>query len=168
MHADTPTNYMIGKGHTCATWWGGFTEQVQDVLLDGTARQRAGLSWYRPARVQLLAAPGHDGESDAPVWSALLVDGVAVSYDDVVGVRMDESALEFIVEHKPSSPTAQDEPLQHLRMFTRSEFNLWREALYPKITNPVLPVDGIKPTAHAAAQKWLAHKLEDAAASSSL
>ena len=125
-----------------------------ELLLDGTARWRAGLSWYRPARVQLLAVPGHDGESNASPWSALVVDGVTVPYDQVAGVRMDESALEFIVELKSRTPTAQDEPLQHLRMFTRSEFNLWREALYPKISNStLLDAPGNKPSAVHAAQK---------------
>ena len=138
------------------------------MLLEGTVRSRTGLAWYKSPRVQLLAAPAHIGVSGAPTWSALVVDGVTLPYDQVARVRMDESALEFIVELKSRTPTAQDEPLQHLRMFTRSEFNLWREALGPKIINKALPVDGIKPTAHAAVQKWLAHKLEDAAASSSL
>ena len=121
------------------------------MLLDGTTRLRAGLSWYKPARVQLLAAPA--GDADAPSWSALVVDGVTVPYDEVVGVRMDESALEFIVEQD-------DSPRQHLRMSTRSEFNLWREALYPKISNPTLQgasADGSKPSAVHAAQKWLNH-----------
>ena len=79
---------------------------------------------------------------------------------------MDENALEFIVELKSRTPTAQDEPLQHLRMFTRSEFNLWREALYPKISNStLLDAPENKPSAVHAAQKWLAHS-EVAAASS--
>ena len=127
------------------------------VLLDGTARWRAGMSWYKPARVQLLAAP--PGESDAPSWSALVVDGVTVPYDEVVGVRMDESALEFIVEQDHS-------PRQHLRMSTRSEFNLWREALYPKLTSSTLqstPAES-KPSAVYTAQKWLKHA-DDAATS---
>ena len=145
----------------------------KDVLLNGTAHRRADLSWYRPAHVQLLSAP--DGESDSPSWSALVVDGVAVPYNEVVRVRMDESALEFIVEysptaqcpyrvaHTPHSPTGEDESLrQHLRMSTCSEFNLWREALYPKIARQSTSGES-KPSPIYAAQKWLEHA-ESAAA----
>ena len=131
-------------------------EVGKGVLLDGTARQRAGLSWYKPARVQLLAAPA--GHSDVS-WSALVVDGVTMPYDKVVRVRVDESALEFIVEQD-------DSPRQHLRMSTRSEFNLWREALDPKINNTILQSTpaASKPSAFYAAQKWL-HHADDAATS---
>eukprot|EP00964_Phaeocystis_antarctica_P064983 scaffold39135_cov66-Phaeocystis_antarctica.AAC.4 len=122
----------------------------QGVLLDGSARQRSGLSWYHPARVQLLAAPTQDGAPESPAWSALVLNGVAVPYEEVAGVRMDEGMLEFIVEHNGKHT--------HLRMFTRSEFNLWREALDPKITYPTR--HGVhaesKPSAVLAAQKWLA------------
>ena len=126
------------------------------VLLDSPARQRSGLSWYLPTRVQLLAAPKQDGAPEAPAWSALVLNGVAVPYEAVAGVRMDESKLEFIVEH--------DETHTHLRMYTRSEFNLWREALNaghwrggPMINNPTLHVPAeSKPSAVQAAQKWLA------------
>ena len=120
----------------------------------------------------------HNGGSDAPTWSALVVDGVTLPYEQMAGVRMDESALEFIVDR---TRTAQedDPPRQHLRMYTRSEFNLWREAFDSKITNNTLHVHpqgnastsaGVEPTdvaaqSHVAAQKWLAHTLEDAAAS---
>merc|ERR1711957_1110610 len=90
----------------------------KDVLLEGTVRSRTGLSWYRPTRVQLL---------DTPAWSALVTDGVAVPYEEVARVRVDEGALEFIIEHK-STPQA------HMRFYARAEFNLWREALGPKIT----------------------------------
>ena len=139
-----------------------------ELLLDGTARWRAGLSWYRPARVQLLAAPGHDGESNASPWSALVVDGVTVPYDQVAGVRMDESALEFVLEQTPRTTAALDAPpRQHLRMYTRFEFNLWREALSPIIANTTLHAQscacisaGSKPSAVHAAQKWLAHAEE--------
>ena len=98
---------------------------VEGVLLETMARSRMGLSWFKPARVQLLAVPAHNGVPDAPAWSVFVVDGVAVPYEEVAGVRMDESALEFIVERK----SGQADSLQHLRMLTRSEFNLWREAL---------------------------------------
>ena len=67
------------------------------VLLDSTARWRAGLSWWRPVHVQLLAAPVHsvdtpDAKPDAkgPSWSALVVDGVAVPYEEVRTVWMDD------------------------------------------------------------------------------
>ena len=125
------------------------------VLLDNSVRQRTGMSWYRVIRAQLLAAPEQDGVSEASPWSALVVDGVAVPYEEVARVRMDESALEFIVEH--GKDTLQ---LQHLRMFTRPEFNLWREALHPKITNPTLHMETkteSKPSAVLAAHKWLAN-----------
>ena len=128
------------------------------MLLEGTVRSRTGLAWYKSSRVQLLAAPAHIGVSGAPTWSALVVDGVTLPYDQVARVRMDESALEFIVELKSRTPTAQDEPLQHLRMFTRSEFNLWREALCPAETsNPTLHMDTEStPSAVDVAHKWLA------------
>ena len=141
----------------------------QGLLLDSSVRQRSGLSWYRPARVQLLAAPKQDGAPEAPAWSALVLNGVAVPYEAVAGVRMDESKLEFIVEH--------DETHTHLRMYTRSEFNLWREALGPMIFNTTLHAQSCasisaasKPSAVHAAQKWLAHAelhAEDGAASCS-
>ena len=133
----------------------------KNVLLEGTARVRTGLAWFKPTHVQLLAAPALDNMPDAPAWSALVVDGVAMPYEEVAGVRMDESVLEFIVEHKPRSTTAQDKPTVHihLRMFTRSEFNLWREALKPEVNNPTLYVQTkSKPSAVHVAQKWLANE----------
>jgi hypothetical protein len=137
------------------------TAAGKGVLLEATARVRTGLAWFRPTHVQLLAAPAAlDSMPDAPAWSALVLGGVAVPYEEVAGVRMDESALEFIVEHKPRSTTAQDDPpRQHLRMHTRPEFNLWREALGPIIIAPLSPTSEAskKPTAVHAAQKWLAH-----------
>ena len=66
-----------------------------------------------------------------PAWSALVMDGVAVPYNEVVSVRMVESALGLIVEQ--ASHGLDDAPLQHLRMYSRAEFNLWREALQPKV-----------------------------------
>ena len=127
-------------------------EVGKGVLLDSSARHRSGLSWYRPGRVQLLAAPKQDGAPQAPAWSALVLNGVVVPYEAVAGVRMDASELEFIVEHN-----AKDTHYTHLRMSTRSEFDLWREALNPMITNPSLRVHTeSKPSAVHAAQKWLA------------
>ena len=69
-----------------------------------------------------------------PAWSALVMDGVAVPYDEVVSVRMVENALGLIVEQ--ASHGLDGTPLQHLRMYSRAEFNLWREALQPKVVNP--------------------------------
>merc|ERR1740136_179486 len=114
------------------------------VLLDNSVRQRTGMSWYRVTRAQLLAAPEQAGVSEVSPWSALVVDGVAVPYEEVARVRMDEGALEFIVEH--GKDTLQ---LQHLRMFTR-----------PKITNPNVLMETeteSKPSAVLAARKWLAN-----------
>ena len=91
----------------------------------------------RHVTIQLLAAPGYeDGVSvpDVPAWSALVLDGVAVPYNEVVSVRMVESALGFVVEQ--ASSDTDDMPLQHLRMYSRAEWNLWREALQPKVVNP--------------------------------
>ena len=116
------------------------------MLLDSNARQRAGLSWFKPARVQLLAAPDGD-ESGAPSWSALVVDGVAMPYDEVLRVRMDDNALKFVIEG--------DSKRQHVRMSTRSEFNLWREALYPKIANPTLHPNAL--LAKAKCCRYLTH-----------
>ena len=140
------------------------------VLLEGTARVRMGLAWFKPTHVQLLAAPALEGMPDAPAWSALVVDGVPLPYEEVAWVRTDEGALEFVVEHKPSSTAAQNAPPRlHLRVDTRSDFNLWREALGPIIANTTLQSSastsaaGSKPSAVHAAQKWLAHA-EDGAA----
>ena len=92
----------------------------------------------RPVTVKLLAAPGYGPDAvsvpGVPAWSALVLDGVAVPYDEVVSVRMVESALGLIVEQ--ASHGLDDMPVQHLRMYSRAEFNLWREALQPKVVNP--------------------------------
>ena len=143
-----------------------------NVLLEGTARVRTGLAWFKPTKVQLLAAPALEAMPDAPAWSALVVDGVPLPYEEVAWVRMDEGALEFVVEHKPSSTAADNAPPRlHLRVHTRSDFNLWREALGPIIANTTLQSSastsaGSKPSAVHAAQKWLAHA-EDGAATCS-
>ena len=128
--------------------------------------------------MQLLAAPTHsfDAPDTTPdtkelPWSALVVDGVEVPYAEVRTVRMDESALEFTFErgeydtsHADALP---DAPQQHLRMDKSYEFNLWRDALHPKITNPRLSKPpgipaGSTPSLSAvhAAQKWLANAAE--------
>jgi len=126
------------------------------LLLDGTAHMRTGLSWYVPIKVQLLAVPEPDGEigSDAPAWSALVMGGVTVPYDELVSVRMVESALELIVKHKPrESHGSHDPPPKHLRMHSRSEFDLWRDAL-------LKPQTGSKGSQISAEQKWLAENVE--------
>jgi len=135
-----------------------------EVLLEGTARVRTGLTWFKTSKVQLLAAPALEDMPDAPAWSALVVDGVPLPYEEVASVRMDEGALEFVVEHKDATMRAP--PRQHLRMQSRSEFNLWREALGPIIADPhsfAKTSAESKPSAVHAAQKWLAHA-EDGAA----
>ena len=103
------------------------------MLLDGTAQMRTGLEWYRTVGVQLLAAPVHTGESNAPAWSALVIDGVTVPYDEVLSVRTVESALSLIVEQV--SHGEEDPAPKHLRMHSHFDFNLWREALQPKVLN---------------------------------
>ena len=73
----------------------------------------------RPVTVKLLAAPGYGPDTvsvpGVPAWSALVLDGVAVPYDEVVSVRMVESALGLIVEQ--ASHGLDDTPVQHLRMY---------------------------------------------------
>ena len=99
------------------------------MLLDGSAQLRTGLSWYRPVKLQLMA-----GNSDAQAWSALVIDGVPMPYDEVVSVRVVESALWLIVEQ--ASHDEEDPPaLTHLRMYSGSEFRLWSRALQPKVVN---------------------------------
>ena len=72
-------------------------------------------------------------------------------YEEVARVRMDESMLEFIVEHNTNHT--------YVRMFTRSDFNQWREALKPEVNNPTLYVQtNSKPSAVHVAQKWLANE----------
>ena len=86
-----------------------------------------------------------------------MLDGVTVPYEEVVGVRTDESKLGFIiVDHKYTQI--------HVRMFTRSEFNVWREALDPSTSNSTphgAHTESTSPTAYATAQKWLARNNED-------
>ena len=140
---------------TASTSAANASSSAKGVLLDSSTRQRSGLLWFRPARVQLLAAPEQDGESEASAWSALVLNGVTVPYEEVAGVRVNESTLEFVIELKPRLSTPL--PYTHVRMFTRAEFNLWREALNAEISNPTLHAKTEdKPSAVHAAQKWLA------------
>ena len=65
------------------------------------ARDTQSASFYGSlSQVQLLAAPNSDGMPGAPRWSALVMGGVAIPYEKVVGIRVVESAHEFIVEHR--------------------------------------------------------------------
>ena len=149
----------------------GVSGASKGVLLDSSVRKRSGISWYLPARMQLLAAPEQDGVSTAPAWSALVLDGVAVPYDEVEWVRTDESVREFIImEHRPCPKTQEKKYTQtHVRMFTRSEFNLWREALDPKMSNSTLyaHTESKMPAVYASAQKWLVNEEMDNSSSSS-
>ena len=90
-------------------------------------------------RVQLFAAPGYGGAPGTPLWSALVIDGVTVPYEKVEEVRMDIDTLQFIVEQTPRTSLVQADPLL-VRVYSRPEFDLWREALYPKIlpTHPTI------------------------------
>ena len=127
-------------------------------------------------RVQLFAAPGYGGAPGTPLWSALVIDGVTVPYEKVAGVQMDVSALEFIVEQAPRTSHVQADP-PRVRVYSQSEFDLWREALYPKITNPSpdLPTqsDAAESSASAvyaasrASKKWVANSLGTAKPTSS-
>ena len=83
-------------------------------------------------RVQLLAAPGFGSAHGAPLWSALVIDSVTVPYEEVEEVQMDINTLEFIVKQTPRTSHGQAGPLL-VRVYSRPEFDLWREALYPKI-----------------------------------
>ena len=103
----------------------------EEVKLDPDLRPKPILG-TTDGRVQLLAAPEYDGAPGAPLWSALVIDGVTVPYEEVKEVQMDESALQFIVEQTPRTPLVQADPLR-VRVYSRPEFHLWREALYPKI-----------------------------------
>ena len=142
------------------------TAAGKGILLDSSVRQRSGMSWYRPARMQLLAAPEQDGVSTAPAWSAIVLDGVTVPYEEVVGVRTDESKLGFIIVERAQGWTTLDQRFTqiHVRMFTRSEFNVWREALDASISNSTPHAhteSSTSETVYATAQKWLARNNED-------
>jgi len=107
--------------------------------------------------MQLLAAPEQDGVSTAPAWSAIVLDGVTVPYEEVVGVRTDESKLGFTI-------VDQEYTQIHVRMFARSEFNVWREALDASISNSTPHAhteSSTSETVYATAQKWLARNNED-------
>ena len=122
------------------------------VMLEATAHSRA--------RVQLLTAAGRDGAYDAPPWSALVVDGVTVPYEEVARLKTDISALEFIVEQLPRTLAVTGvrggPRMHHLRMSSRAEFDLWRKALFPKIVDPEEVSDErMLGFARDTARKWL-------------
>ena len=108
------------------------------VLLEGKAHWKAESAFYKPATVQLLAATGHDGTPDAdagaPPWSIIVINGKAVPYEEVTAMRVEEKFLEFVVE-RTRQYSSRAERL-HLRMDTRSEFRLWRDALRPEMIKP--------------------------------
>ena len=113
----------------------------RSVLLEGKAHWKAESAFYKPAKVQLLAARGHDGAPDAdagaPPWSIIVVNGEAVPYEEVTAVKVDEKILEFMVEHtRKYSSRSERLHRQHLRMHTRSEFCQWRDALRPEMIKP--------------------------------
>ena len=122
------------------------------VMLEATAHSRA--------RVQLLTAAGRDGAYDAPPWSALVVDGVTVPYEEVARMQTDISALEFTVEQLPRTLAVTGvrggPRMHHLRMSSRAEFDLWRKALFPKIVDPEEVSDeSMLGFARDTARKWL-------------
>ena len=130
------------------------------VLLEATTHRRI--------QVQLLAAPGCDGASDAPPWSALVVDGVTVTYEDMTRLRMDLRALEFIVEQLPRTFAGTGvldagPRMHHLRPSSCIEFDLWRKVLSPPKIVDLEVHNGREMTrggAREAARSWLT-KTED-------
>ena len=97
-----------------------------------------------------------------------MIDGVTVPYEEVEEVRMDESALQFVVEQKPRTSHIQADPP---RVYSRPEFDLWREALYPKILPTQSGAAGSSASAVYAAsrasEKWVANTSSEAKTTSS-
>ena len=108
------------------------------VLLESKAHWKAESTFYKPTKVQLLAAPGHDGTPDAdagaPPWSIIVVNGKAMPYEEVTAVRVGERFFEFVVEYTRQDSSRAER--LHLRMNTRSDFCLWRDALRPEMIKP--------------------------------
>ena len=72
-------------------------------------------------------------------------------------MRTDESKLGFTI-------VDQEYTQIHVRMFARSEFNVWREALDASISNSTPHAhteSSTSETVYATAQKWLARNNED-------
>ena len=99
-----------------------------------------------------------------------MIDGVTVPYEEVEEVRMDESALQFIVEQKPRTSHVQADP-PRVHVYSRPEFDLWREALYPKILPTQSGAAGSSASAVYAAsrasEKWVANTSSEAKTTSS-
>jgi hypothetical protein len=108
------------------------------VLLESKAHWKAESAFYKPAKLQLLAATGHDGTPDAdagaPPWSIIVVNGKAVPYEEVTAVRAEEGFFKFLVEHTRKDSSRAER--LHLRMDTRSDFRQWRDALRPETIKP--------------------------------
>ena len=131
----TPSDELAGSPSTLADL------ADRAVLLEGKAHWRAESAFYKSTTVQLLAATGHTGAPDtdagAPPWSIIVVNGKAVPYEEVKAVKVDEKILEFVVEHsRKYSSRSERLHRQHLRMYTRSEFHQWRDALRPEMIKP--------------------------------
>jgi len=58
----------------------------------------------------------------------IVVNGKGLPCEEVTAVRVDERGLEFVVEHAKRSASSRTERL-HVRMESRSEFRMWRDAL---------------------------------------
>ena len=127
------------------------------VLLEAEVHWKSESTFYKPTKAQLLGEPGRaaaDAEAGAPPWSILMVHGKAVHYEEVTAVKMDEKNLEFVVEHtRKRSSRSERLRRQHLRMRTRAEFDLWREALRPTMVStsdaPALTAIGGRITQHS-------------------
>ena len=127
------------------------------VLLEAEVHWKGESTFYKPTKVQLLGAEAGDAadaEAGAPPWSILMVHGKAVHYEEVTAVKMDEKNLEFVVEYtRKRSSRSERLRRQHLRMRTRAEFDLWREALRPTMVStsdaPALTAIGGRITQHS-------------------
>ena len=64
----------------------------------------------------------------------IVVNGKDVPCEEVTAVRVHERGLEFLVEHAKRSASTRTERL-HVRMDSRSEFRLWRDALRPTMAS---------------------------------
>jgi hypothetical protein len=117
------------------------------VLLEAEVHWKSDATFYKPTKVQLLAEAGHDrlgvadAEAGAPPWSILMVHSKArpqsVPYEEVTAVRVNEKNLELVVEHTRKLNNRRSERLhrQCLRMRTRPDFLLWRDALRPTMAS---------------------------------
>ena len=89
------------------------------VLLEAKAHCKAESAFYKQAKVQLLAAPAHEGapadtgdaDAGALPWSMIVVNGKGLPCEEVTAVRVDERGLEFVVEHAKRSASSRTERL---------------------------------------------------------